>query len=343
MPGRKYAAGSLHRYGFNGKENDNEVDGEGGQQDYGMRIYDPRIGRFLSVDPKFNLYPDHAPYSYAINNPLKFVDKDGAGPDLPPFYVTIQLFLKHPTAFYALYMSNNTSPHQFYLFANNQSSEGTFNKLIGAFGEAEVFKRLMTDFTVAYAPRTNTIPGPGVPIVGTEMGKRFKGKQVDIQSTMQVYTSGNILPGLTTKHALGIRSYNFDGSEKPLDIYTDEGYYTINYEVKNFNPLGDVETMYYGLVRGLQQIDERSEGSKTIGILVVDSEVWKKVANDPVFGKRLKLMYGKFINYNKYLRLEENLYTSASRELWSAYDTVREAIKEKGLQSPRRSRRRKNN
>jgi hypothetical protein len=41
MPGRKFSAGSGYRYGFNGKENDNEVKGEGNQQDYGMRIYDP--------------------------------------------------------------------------------------------------------------------------------------------------------------------------------------------------------------------------------------------------------------------------------------------------------------
>ena len=49
MPGRE--AGTDYRYGFNGKENDDEVKGEGNQQDYGMRIYDPRLGRFLSVDP----------------------------------------------------------------------------------------------------------------------------------------------------------------------------------------------------------------------------------------------------------------------------------------------------
>jgi RHS repeat-associated protein len=57
MPGRKYSATSSYRYGFNGKENDNEVKGEGNQQDYGMRIYDPRIGKFLSVDPISKEYP----------------------------------------------------------------------------------------------------------------------------------------------------------------------------------------------------------------------------------------------------------------------------------------------
>jgi RHS repeat-associated protein len=67
-----------YRYGFNGKENDNEVKGEGNQQDYGMRIYDPRLGRFLSVDPLTKSYPHYTPYSYAGNKPIKFIDLDGA-------------------------------------------------------------------------------------------------------------------------------------------------------------------------------------------------------------------------------------------------------------------------
>ena len=58
MPGRAYSATGAYRYGFNGKENDNEVKGEGGQQDYGMRIYDPRLGKFLSVDPLAKEYLD---------------------------------------------------------------------------------------------------------------------------------------------------------------------------------------------------------------------------------------------------------------------------------------------
>ena len=33
-----------YRYGFNGKEMDNEVSGQGNQYDYGFRIYNPRLG-----------------------------------------------------------------------------------------------------------------------------------------------------------------------------------------------------------------------------------------------------------------------------------------------------------
>jgi RHS repeat-associated protein len=66
-----------YRYGFNGKENDNEVKGEGNQQDYGMRIYDGRLGRFLSVDPITASYPMLTPYQFASNRPIDGSDLDG--------------------------------------------------------------------------------------------------------------------------------------------------------------------------------------------------------------------------------------------------------------------------
>lgn len=85
MPGRKFAAGtSGYRYGFNGKENDNEVKGPGNQQDYGMRIYDPRIAKFLSVDPLTKGYPMLTPYQFAGNMPTIAIDLDGAEPMISP-------------------------------------------------------------------------------------------------------------------------------------------------------------------------------------------------------------------------------------------------------------------
>ncbi|MEP7219494.1 MAG: thrombospondin type 3 repeat-containing protein, partial [Bacteroidota bacterium] len=39
------------RYGYNGKEKDDEVAGDGNQYDYGGRIYNPRIGKWMSIDP----------------------------------------------------------------------------------------------------------------------------------------------------------------------------------------------------------------------------------------------------------------------------------------------------
>jgi RHS repeat-associated protein len=75
MPGRKLSGG--YRYGFNGKENDNEVKGEGNSIDYGFRSYDPRLNRFLSVDPLTRKYPELTPYQFASNTPIQAIDLDG--------------------------------------------------------------------------------------------------------------------------------------------------------------------------------------------------------------------------------------------------------------------------
>ncbi len=86
MPGRKYSSENRYRYGFNGKENDNEVKGEGNQQDYGMRVYDPRLGRFLSTDPYSGKFPGQSPYVFSGNNPILFIEHFGQNPTLPPLF-----------------------------------------------------------------------------------------------------------------------------------------------------------------------------------------------------------------------------------------------------------------
>lgn len=70
-----------HRYGFNGKELDAEGMG-GGQStyDYGFRIYNPAIARFLSVDPLTVSYPYYTPYQFAGNTPVWAIDVDGLEP-----------------------------------------------------------------------------------------------------------------------------------------------------------------------------------------------------------------------------------------------------------------------
>jgi len=67
-------------YGFNGMEKDDEVKGSGNSYDFGSRIHDPRLGRFLSIDPRVREFPFWAPYLFAANDPIRFIDIDGEGP-----------------------------------------------------------------------------------------------------------------------------------------------------------------------------------------------------------------------------------------------------------------------
>jgi len=73
LPGRKYTAGNGYRYGFNGKENDPETS----TQDYGLRIYDGRVAKFLSVDPIAKEYPWNSTYAFSENTPIQAIDLEG--------------------------------------------------------------------------------------------------------------------------------------------------------------------------------------------------------------------------------------------------------------------------
>jgi len=66
----------VYRYGFNGKELDTEV-ASTTTYDYGFRIYNPALGKFLSVDPLTNSYPWYTPYQFAGNKPIWAIDLDG--------------------------------------------------------------------------------------------------------------------------------------------------------------------------------------------------------------------------------------------------------------------------
>lgn len=76
MAGRSWND-STYRYGFNGMEKDDEVKGGGNHLDFGARGYDPRLGRFLSVDPLFKQFPELTPYQFASNRPIDGIDIDG--------------------------------------------------------------------------------------------------------------------------------------------------------------------------------------------------------------------------------------------------------------------------
>ena len=66
-----------YRYGLNGMEKDNEMKGEGNSLDFGARIYDSRLGRWLSVDPLVALQPHTTPYKCNNNNPIIYIDPNG--------------------------------------------------------------------------------------------------------------------------------------------------------------------------------------------------------------------------------------------------------------------------
>ena len=79
MPGRSDVFGEGYRFGFNGKEFDPEVAGNGNHYAFGGYGLDTRTGRRWNVDPVF--VSGVSSYATFADNPIWFVDPSGLSPD----------------------------------------------------------------------------------------------------------------------------------------------------------------------------------------------------------------------------------------------------------------------
>ncbi len=130
IPDRQWYANSdssNYRFGFNGKERDNEISGKGNSIDFGARIYDSRLGKFFSIDPIIRYSPRLSGYIFASNQPISKIDYYGLFsmspediskyPELASMLKNIYEFLQHePKMRKAFFEATNVSEE---LFENN--------------------------------------------------------------------------------------------------------------------------------------------------------------------------------------------------------------------------------
>ncbi|WP_338734133.1 RHS repeat-associated core domain-containing protein [Mangrovimonas cancribranchiae] len=74
---KRHGSVDSYRYGFQGQEKDDEIKGEGNSINYKFRMHDPRVGRFLSLDPLAPQYPHNSPYAFSENRVIDGIELEG--------------------------------------------------------------------------------------------------------------------------------------------------------------------------------------------------------------------------------------------------------------------------
>lgn len=130
LVGRSFGS-EEYRYGFNGKENTDEIYGDDMLVDFGARIYDARLGRWLSMDPYARKYPSFTPYNFTNNSPI--VQKDPNGKEITLYYFDKQgkkqSFIFNPNEKYTGNVSQIKMFYDSYEYLKSKGADDVFTDL----------------------------------------------------------------------------------------------------------------------------------------------------------------------------------------------------------------------
>ena len=124
----RHGSSNSYKFGFNGKEMDNELKGEGNSYDFGDRMLDPRIGRWFAPDKMEGKYPSMSTYNAFADNPMFFIDPDGNDIESWKWFRSIFGFSFGP--FYSLSDHYNSDVKFDQTYQKTYKSSNIFRKII---------------------------------------------------------------------------------------------------------------------------------------------------------------------------------------------------------------------
>ncbi|MBI2795026.1 MAG: DUF3238 domain-containing protein [Ignavibacteria bacterium] len=233
MTGRAYNTSSSYRYGFNGAEEDNEVKGEGNSYSFKFRVYDPRMGRFLSVDPLSKNYPWNSPYAFAENDVIRAIDLEG----LEKYIVTVRSFIPMKTLDNPSYSLNFKSSsfggdNRNYYTVNNASYR-TEQKVVADFDQRKVYyTNNIASGSIGYDSKGNVVETSDPATAGTISNTPMTEKSTSVTIYLKVDASNKLVfgaPAINYDLAVTITP-NVGADGKP--ILDKSGNQTFNYQMK---------------------------------------------------------------------------------------------------------------
>jgi RHS repeat-associated protein len=354
MEERTFAA-TDYRYGFNGQEQDGEL--MDGAVVFKYRVHDPRIGKFLSVDPLAKQYSFISTYCFAANSPILYIDADGGAPKPTIYAATDKVFMLYLTNYktiststslfeMALMAANNTSPKEFERWALGRATDsGAKNKVLGAYGEGHAAFHLVKTYYDGMESKFRNgevIDKKSIDIATNKMisGLSFQQKNElndkatpDITWTFRTYKIKKIID-VEVDHSFfaidgEVYSYEFD-SYLPWS-------WKLQYEVKTISPTNRLATNFGYIKTGIGQVEYRLSQEVPIfgydlqGVLVLDYDAYMNLynANPEIDGVEFRTMMKGYLDKSgQFLYLIKNLHSDSNKAIHSAKDKVAKGVKD---------------
>lgn len=281
-------AGANYRYGMNGMEKDDEVKGAGNSYTSEFRQYDPRIGRWLTLDPLMVDFPHQSPYVAFDNNPIYYKDPLGAsaeGPEDPKKIPagtkstttsrTDETFLERKTTIVTTTAERtfNAEDYHFTTVTTTKTSIITYDKLTGKFLPMVNYSQSSTT-RIHYVELT---------------GKPFDPYMVELDGLMSTDKFKNMTPKEQEKIKL---EYQHKSEEADRIDRHNAQRAEMDQTVVAWLP-------WYQIARGIEEVQAGNNwGWLRIGLEIVPLEVLGPVARKIAPG----LIYeSKYLGYSSYL------------------------------------------